>query len=237
MLEHFIIQASSFAKDIDFIFDLITYVVGFWFFLTQGVIVYFLVKYRKSKNPKAQYITGEKHREQQWIHIPHYLVIICDVIIVGFTVFVWYDIKQDLPKADETIRVIARQWSWDIVYPGPDNKLNTPDDIVSFNELRIQKGKTYHFKLESLDVIHSFSIPVFRLKQDAIPGRIITGWFKAIKTGSYDLQCAEMCGVGHGIMAARVVIEEKEEHQTWLDGMILDQGKLYYSDNNIPIQQ
>jgi cytochrome c oxidase subunit 2 len=65
-------------------------------------------------------------------------------------------------------------------------------------------------------VLHSFSVPVFRLKQDAIPGRVITGWFEATKTGSYDIQCAEICGIGHGIMGARIVIETPEQHAAWM---------------------
>jgi cytochrome c oxidase subunit 2 len=77
-------------------------------------------------------------------------------------------------------------------------------------------GKTYHFQLESRDVLHDFSVPVFRLKQDAIPGRVITGWFKATKTGDYDIQCAEICGIGHGLMAGRIHVESSGEHAAWM---------------------
>ena len=77
-------------------------------------------------------------------------------------------------------------------------------------------GTLYHYKLESKDVVHSFSVPVFRLKQDAIPGRIITGWFEPTQTGSYDIQCAEICGIGHGLMAARVIIETEKQHAAWM---------------------
>ena len=69
---------------------------------------------------------------------------------------------------------------------------------------------------EARDVLHSFSVPVFRLKQDVIPGRIITGWFKATKTGTYDIQCAEICGIGHALMPGRVVIETPEQHTAWM---------------------
>ena len=64
--------------------------------------------------------------------------------------------------------------------------------------------------------MHSFSVPVFRLKQDAVPGRVITGHFKPILTGEWDIQCAEMCGVAHGIMGARIFIKSEEEHKVWL---------------------
>jgi cytochrome c oxidase subunit 2 len=65
-------------------------------------------------------------------------------------------------------------------------------------------------------VLHSFSVPVFRLKQDAVPGRTIKGWFKPTMTGGFDIQCAEMCGIGHGIMAARVLIENPQQHTEWV---------------------
>ena len=100
--------------------------------------------------------------------------------------------------------------------PGPDNILDTEDDIVTIDELHIEVGKVHHYKLSSKDVLHDFSVPVFRLKQDAVPGRVITGWFKPIKTGEFDIQCAEMCGIGHGIMAAKLYIHSKEDYAKWL---------------------
>jgi hypothetical protein len=81
------------------------------------------------------------------------------------------------------VRVIAQQWAWSFVHPGPDNVLDTADDITTVNELHVAANTLYHYKLESLDVLHNFSVPVFRLKQDAIPGRIITGWFEPTLTG------------------------------------------------------
>lgn len=215
-MELFIERASSFAADIDNIILLIAVLTGFWFFVAQGVFFYFVFKYRRSKNPKAQYISGEKKEETKWIHIPHNLVLVCDVVIIVFAIMVWYRVKQDLPKPDETIRVIGQQWSWTFVHPGLDRQLGTEDDVVTVDELHVKVDTTYHFKLQSTDVMHSFSIPVFRLKQDAVPGREITGWFKPTKTGEFDVQCAEMCGIGHGIMGARIIIETPEQHENWL---------------------
>ena len=65
-------------------------------------------------------------------------------------------------------------------------------------------------------MLHNFSVPVFRLKQDSIPGRVITGWFEPTKTGEWDVQCAEICGIGHGLMGARVIIETPEAHAAWM---------------------
>jgi cytochrome c oxidase subunit 2 len=152
----------------------------------------------------------------KWIAYPHHLVLLCDVLVIVAAVRVWYNVKQDLPPADTTVRVIGQQWAWTFVHPGPDNVLDTDDDIALNDELRLEVNRTYHYMLESRDVLHSFSVPVFRLKQDAIPGRVITGWFEPIKTGTFDIQCAEMCGIGHGLMPARVVIESADGHASWM---------------------
>jgi len=123
-----------------------------------------------------------------------------------------------LPEPDATVRIIAQQWAWSFVHPGPDGKLDTDDDIKTVDDLHLEVGKTYHYLLESRDVLHSLSIPVFRLKQDAIPGRVVTGWFKPITTGEHDIQCAEICGIGHGLMPARVILETPEQHAAWMAG-------------------
>jgi len=216
MMDLMISQASSFAADVDFVILLVTILGGFWLILAEFFLFYFIFKSRGSANSKAQYITGEKKEEMKWIHLPHNLILLCDVVIIIFAVKTWYHIKQELPPADATIRVIGQQWSWRFVHPGPDGQLNTPDDIETVDDLHVKKDITYHYQLESVDVLHSFSVPVFRMKHDAIPGRVGVGWFRATKTGSYDFQCAEMCGIGHGIMRARITIETPEEHEQWM---------------------
>jgi len=216
MMESIIQGASSFAGDIDFVILLIAILGGFWLLLAEGVLFYFIFKFRKRDGVKAQYISGEKKEEKKWIHIPHNLVLVCDVAIIIFAVKTWYHIKQELPPAQETIRVIGQQWSWRFVHAGLDGQLGTPDDVETVDELHVKVDTTYHFKLESLDVMHSFSVPVFRLKQDAIPGRIITGWFKPTKTGKFDLQCTEMCGIGHGLMRSKIVVESAADYEAWL---------------------
>jgi cytochrome c oxidase subunit 2 len=214
-MELIIEQASSFASDIDFIILVIVILGGFWLFVAEFVFFYFLYKYRRSNNPKAAYITGEKHSEKKWIHWPHYMVIACDIFIIFFAIKAWYNVKQDLPPADDTVRIVGQQWAWTFVHSGPDKQLGTFDDITTVDELHLKKGLVYHFKLESKDVLHSFSVPVFRLKQDAVPGRVITGWFKPTKSGTFDVQCAEMCGIGHGAMAAKVHIHTDSDYTYW----------------------
>jgi cytochrome c oxidase subunit 2 len=216
MIEHFVVAASTYAEHIDQLFSLIFWLVGFWFVLVEGVFFYLIFRFRAKKGKNGAYITGEKKSEMRWISIPHYLVLMCDVVIVFFAIRVWVEVKQDLPEADATVRVVGQQWAWSFAHPGPDGEIDTGDDIETVDELRLQVGKTYHYRLTSRDVLHSFSVPVFRLKQDAIPGREIVGWFTPTKTGTYDIQCAEMCGIGHGLMPARVVIQDAAQHAAWV---------------------
>ena len=214
MIEYFIHSASSFSGDIDNLFLVITLIIGFWFILVFGALAYFTLKFRRKDGVKAKYITGEKHSETKWTHYPHYAVIAMDVVIIAVNIIVWVNIKQTLPPKDNLIRVIGQQWSWSFVHAGPDGVLDTDDDINTVNDLHVKVDETYHFELQSRDVLHNFSVPAFRLRQDAVPGRTITGWFKPTKTGTYDLQCAEMCGYGHGIMGAAITVHSEESYTT-----------------------
>ncbi len=216
MIESYIEQVSSYAADIDNLVMLIGVLVGFWFVLVEFVFFGLIIAFRHRDGQKAQYITGEEKHEKRWVGIPHELVLLCDVVIIIAAVRVWVDVKQTLPPADETVRIIAQQWAWSFVHPGPDGKLDTADDIKTVDDLHVKVGKTYHFKLSARDVVHSFSVPVFRLKQDAVPGREITGWFKATKTGIHDIQCAEICGIGHGLMPGRILIQSADEYAAWM---------------------
>ena len=218
MTEHYMPQASSFAAEIDAVILIITIIVGVWWLLTEGLLIGLLVAFRKQPGVKAQYITGYEPHQKRWIAIPHELVLLCDIVVLVVAVRLWVDVKQDLPPADGTVRIIAQQWAWSFVHPGADAKLDTEDDIVTGDEVHVEINKVYHFKLEARDVMHSFSVPAFRLKQDAIPGRVITGWFKPTMTGTFDIQCTEICGVGHALMPARIVVDSHAAHAAWLSG-------------------
>ena len=216
MIEAYLPAASTYAGDIDFLISLIFWLVLPWFVACEGLLFYLVIRFRKRPGVKTQWITGEEKSQKRWISYPHLLVLICDVFIVIGAVKVWYDVKQDLPPAQETVRVIGQQWAWTFVHAGPDGQIDTADDIITVDELHLAVDTLYHYKLEAKDVLHSFSIPVFRLKQDAIPGRVITGWFEPTLTGEFDIQCAEICGIGHGLMGARVMIESKQQHAAWV---------------------
>lgn len=211
-------RASTYAADIDGLILLIAVIVFFWFFLAEGVFFWLIFKFKAKKNAKGQYVTGEKKEEKKWVTIPHAIVLLCDVVIIAGAINVWVNVKQTLPEPDRTVRIVAQQWAWTFEHPGADGILDTEDDIVTVDELHVELGKVYHFELEAKDVLHSFSVPAFRLKQDAVPGRVIKGWFEPSLAGTFDVQCAEMCGIGHGIMGAKVVIGSPEEHAAWIAG-------------------
>ena len=216
LIERYLPAASSFAGDIDGLITLVAILVGFWGVLAEMVLLGLVVAFREKPGVKAQYITGDEKHQKAWIAYPHYLVLVCDILVIVAAVRVWYTVEQAAPPPDQTVRVIAQQWAWTFVDPGKDGKIDTADDIATSDELHLKVGDIYHYKLESRDVLHSFSVPVFRLKHDAIPGRVISGWFQPTKVGVYDIQCVEMCGIGHGLMPGRAVVETASEHAAWV---------------------
>ncbi len=208
-------QASSYAASVDGLIVLITAMVAFWFILANIVFFWLILRFRAKPGVKSRYITGSEPHLKRWITIPHMLVLVCDVFIIVGAMRVWYDIKQRLPEADAAVRVIGQQWAWVFQYPGQDGAFDTADDFYTTDDLYVEEGKVYHFQLQSRDVLHDFSVPVFRLKQDAVPGRTITGWFEPTKTGTFDIQCAEICGIGHGVMAGRIHVQDAATHAAW----------------------
>jgi cytochrome c oxidase subunit 2 len=216
MLERFSISASSYGHSIDQLILLVAVLVGFWFFVAEGVLFWLMFKFRHRDGHASQYVTGEEKHLTRWVTIPHMLVLVCDIVIIVVGINVWYQIKQVLPPADQTVRIIGQQWTWSFQQPGADGILDTADDIRTVGDLHLRVNTTYHFELISRDTLHSFSVPAVRLKQDTVPGRTITGWFRPTRTGTYDIQCTQMCGLGHGLMGARVIVETPQEHSAWI---------------------
>ncbi len=216
-IENYLAAVSTYARDIDNLIYLIALMVGFWLILCEGVFFFLIIRFRKKDGVPSGYVTGEEPELKRWITFPHLLVLVFDVFILVGAVNVWIDIKQTLPeKPYETVRIIGQQWAWSFVHPGKDGMLDTDDDIKTVDELHIVADEPYVAELEARDVIHSFAVPGIRLKQDAIPGRVIRGWWQATESGEYDIQCAEICGIGHGVMAARIIIEERDAHAKWI---------------------
>jgi cytochrome c oxidase subunit 2 len=216
MLERYLTAASTYAHSIDHLFILIAVIVGFWLIAAETIMFALIFKFRAKDGRPTQYITGEEKHLKRWISIPHFLVILCDIVIIIAAITVWYNIKQVMPPADVTVRVIGQQWAWSFQQPGPDGVLDTADDIRTVGEMHVVVNTTYHFELMSRDVVHSFAIPAFRLKQDALPGRTISGWFRPNRVGTYDIQCTQMCGIGHAMMAGRIIVETPQDHAAWL---------------------
>lgn len=207
---------SSFGGDIDSLAILVTILGGFFLIIGELYLIYSALKYRKSKGSKAEYIPGKGWKQLKYIFIPVILFCFVDLVVDVQTHSLWDAIKISRPKADVEIGITGQQFSWLFDHPGPDGKLGTEDDVRKLNELHIPVDSKIVFNLGSKDVLHSFFVPTMRFKQDAVPGRIIKGWFDATKTGEYDIACAEICGAGHRSMKATLYVHSKEEYAQWV---------------------
>ena len=216
MISWFVTQGSTYARDIDNLILLVGVIVGVWFIAAELIFFWLIFKFRERKGVATQYIAGESKSEKKWVSYPHYAVLVFDLIILVVALRVWNDVKIAAPQTDERVRIIAQQWAWTFVHAGPDGQLDTADDVRTVDELNVQLGRKYLYELHSRDVLHSFSVPVFRLKQDAVPGRAITGWFEPTVAGDFDIQCAEICGIGHGLMPARIHVRTADDYSKWL---------------------
>jgi cytochrome c oxidase subunit 2 len=215
MWDLFPAAASSYAGEIDYVIKLITYTVGAWLLAAYVILFGFLIAFRRKQGQPARYVPG-RGRQMAWVLVPVFLVALCDFAIDLANTPIWRSIKEEIPETETSVRVLARQWSWEFVYPGPDGQFDTEDDVRNTGELHVKVHAKTRFEVTAADVLHSFAIPAFRLKQDAIPGRVIAGWFEATQTGRFDLQCAEICGTGHSVMAGRVVVHTPEEFNAFM---------------------
>ena len=204
---------SSFGGDIDFMFWVITILTGVVFVLVEAALVVFLFKYRHKEGRKAFYSHGNATLEKAWTIGTAAIVLILGAWSWGL----WLDIKDPrrFPAADLEIGIHVKQFEWNIQYPGADGRLGTADDFTKRNQLHIPVNAKIRGTLESEDVIHSFYLPNFRLKQDAVPGMRIPIWFEATKTGNYEIACAELCGLAHYRMKGAVTVHTAEEFQAW----------------------
>jgi cytochrome c oxidase subunit 2 len=202
---------STYSDQIDSLFYLIYYITVFTFFAVQITLLVFAFRYRYDPNRRATYTHGNTTLEIVWTVVP--AVMLAVLAVMSRTT--WADIKWRQPPSDFNVIVTAKQFNWEIAYGGPDGKLETEDDVSLDNDLHVPVNKTVRISLRSKDVIHSFFVPSFRLKQDAVPGRAIPVWFKATKTGKYELPCAELCGFGHSGMKGWVFVHEQAEYDAW----------------------
>jgi cytochrome c oxidase subunit 2 len=209
-------SASSFAGDIDFLYYLILVITGIAFVVVEVGLLWFVIRYRARPGRRATYTHGNMRAEVVWTAIPAVTVVALGLMSGG----VWNDIKgrNSVPAEALPYRVTARQFEWNVTHPGPDGVLDTPDDFTLRNQLHVPVGRPVVIHLGSEDVIHSFFVPAFRVKQDAVPGMHIQVWFEATAVGAYELACAELCGLGHYRMGAMVTVHETREFDEWTVG-------------------
>ncbi len=129
------------------------------------------------------------------------------------------------------IEVNAHQWAWTARYPGPSGTFGTPEDVVTTNDIRIPLGRPVVLQLASTDVIHSFYLPNFRVKRDAMPGMVNALWFQAEKTGEYEIGCAQHCGPNHYKMRGVLTVLQPQEYERWLAEMRADAKRAYDADD------
>lgn len=209
--------ASSYAHDMDSLILFITVVVGAWFLVAEVVLLYLALRFRRREGRPAAYIPARGLRSMSWVLVPCLVILGFDLVIDAVAAPVWDHIKLTLPEEpDQRIRITGEQWMWRFTYPGPDGAFDTADDVETLNDLRVPVGAVVQFELGAKDVLHSLWIPELRLKQDAVPGRTIRGWFEATREGSYEVICAEICGVSHTLMKGMLRVQSPAEYHAWL---------------------
>jgi len=216
MLHWFPENISTYGAEIDRVFELIYVIVGIWFLAVVAILFYFLIRYRRRAGVSAHYEAGRSWKALAWVLVPAFLVLLFDLWIDLVQGPVWSAVKLDLPVAEVTVRVTGRQFVWDFAYSGPDGQFDTPDDILTQNQMGVPVNRVIRFELGAADVIHSLWIPNLRLKQDAVPGRVIRGWFQATREGTFPIACAELCGSGHGVMKGELKVMNDEDFERWL---------------------
>lgn len=206
--------ASTFAADIDFIYYVSLVITGIAFVIVEAGLVWFLFKYRAQPGKKALYTHGSNKAEMVWTAVPAVTVVILGIMSGG----VWNTVKGRNSVPDNAIeyRMFAKQFEWNVTYAGQDGRLGTGDDFDVRNQLHIPVNQPVVLRLGSEDVIHSFFVPQFRVKQDAMPGRTINVWFEATEVGQYEIACAELCGLGHYRMRGSVTVHSPDDYRNWL---------------------
>ena len=217
-------QASAHAPQVD---QMIVYIHWLMLVLFVGWGLFFLYtlwRFRASKNPTADY-AGVKSHTASYLEVG--VAVVEAVLLIGFAIPAWAT----------RVNVVAKQFEWHIQYPGPDGmfgrkdpSLITPtnaigldrsdpyavDDIATINQLNLPVGKPTIVHLTTQDVIHSFAISTLRVKQDAIPGMEIPVWFVPTVAGDYEINCSQLCGLGHYRMRGFVKIQTEEEFEAFL---------------------
>jgi cytochrome c oxidase subunit 2 len=198
-------EASSAAGAMDTLYDVLAVASVFIFSLVMGIIIVSVLRFRRRYGDEGDGapIHGHTGLEIIWTAIPA-------IIVTGagiYSAVVLADIESPQPNT-QTIEVTAQQFAWTFDY-------NT-QGVKNAGELHLVKDTPYLFNLHAKDVLHSFWVPEFRLKKDAVPGMTTDVRVKPTRTGTYSLVCAELCGLGHATMRARVVVEDQATFDRWV---------------------
>src|SRR4030043_107562 len=185
---------------VDRVFLYILVVTVFLLCLITFLMVYFVIRYQKRRNPQPVDVHENIWLEILWTIVPTLLVL--TMFFYGLTGF---NFLKRAPEGAMKVKVIARQWSWLFEY----------ENGVKANELKVPVGKPINLLLTSQAVIHSFYMPAFKTKQDAVPGMVNHLWFKPTEVGTYDVLCAEYCGMQHSYMLTKVTVVPEEEFNQW----------------------
>ena len=211
-----------------------------WFmallFIGWGIFfVYCLFRFRARPGHAALYTPV---RAVATKYIEGFVLVVEVFLLFGLSTPVWLAYKNDVPDASKAlhVRMVAEQFAWNFQYPGKDGKFGKTDiaqisgdnplgidtedpagkdDLVTINNLHIPVHRPVIVDVSSKDVIHSFNIPVLRVKQDTVPGQLISVWFEATQPGHFELACAQLCGLGHYRMRGDVLIDTPEDFAKW----------------------
>ena len=196
-------QGTEIAGDVDWVFYLILWIALFFFVLIVGLMLFFILRYRRRRGVAAEKTaTHSMALELTWSIVPLLLVVV--IFYVGFKTYLNLQVP---PENAYEINVIGQRWQWIFEYANGyvDEDLHVPAD------------ENIVLLMRSEDVIHSFYIPDFRVKMDVLPGRYTKLWFRAREPGEHVVYCTEYCGTGHSDMLARVVVHPPGEFETWLE--------------------
>ncbi len=217
---------SEIARQFNHLYEFLLIMSAIGFVVLIGGMIYFIYKYkRQSATAKSAYITHDSRLEFLWSFIP---------FLFFMASFVWgwvvYHQMRDFPKDALEVHVTARQWSWSYTYKSGKKS----------SELYVPVGKPVKLILSSDDVLHSFFVPAFRVKQDAVPGRYTALWFKPETEGTYTVFCTEYCGAVHSGMLSKVNVVPEPEFEAWLGGgpvlaggkemSLVDMGKKLFAE-------
>ena len=196
----FIPEASNSAGTVDSAFSTILFIEVALLVLVTFAMVFFVIRYNRRKKGTSSSIEGNTLLEITWTVIPTLIVLV--MFYIGWKSF---DKIRHVPKEVMTIKVTARQWSWHFSY----------ENGKQSGVLRVPVGKPIKMLLTSMDVIHSFYIPAFRIKEDCVPKMQTYLWFTATEVGTYDIFCTEYCGLGHSGMLSKAIVMPEKEFYEW----------------------